>query len=99
VVSLEPVVSHVQAEISQLYILDPEISAPREHVIDVAADDPPEAIGRGGLDLGEVVAQNLAMALDPYPRSPQAKVAATAQTAAEPVATGPFAVLSALKRH
>jgi uncharacterized metal-binding protein YceD (DUF177 family) len=100
VVSLEPVASQVQAEISQLYTLDPEVAVPREHVIDVAAEDPPEPIGPGGLDLGEAVAQNLAVALDPYPRASEAEAAAASPAAeAETAPVGPFAALAALKRR
>ena len=36
------------------------------------AEDPPEEIVEGRIDLGEAVAQQLAVALDPYPRAPAA---------------------------
>ena len=41
-----------------------------------ADQDPPEPLPPEGLDLGELVAQQLAVALDPYPRASGAEVAA-----------------------
>ena len=64
------------------------------------SDDPdPEALDEipysdGVIDLGEAAAEQLALALDPYPRSPGA-VLPVAQGETEP---HPFAALSALKR-
>ena len=62
-------------------------------------DDDPDAPDQipyeGGLiDLGEAAAEQLALALDPYPRKPGA-----AEPAPEPGETaGPFAALAALRR-
>jgi hypothetical protein len=39
-------------------------------------DDPPETLGPDGLDLGEAVVQQLALALEPYPRSEGATLGA-----------------------
>ena len=51
--------------------------------------------GPGGVaDLGEALAEQLALALDPYPRAPGAELPAAAQ--AEPAS--PFAALAALRR-
>jgi hypothetical protein len=64
------------------------------------SDDPdPEALdelpyGDGLIDLGETAAEQLALAIDPYPRAPGAVLPA-AEVEAEP---HPFAALSALKR-
>ena len=46
-------------------------------------------------DLGEVAAEQLALALDPYPRAPDAALPAEAGSAAE----GAFAALAALRRR
>ncbi len=107
VITQEPVASRVAADFTLLYSLEPgPASAPvgvaaAEVVVDPEAEDPPEPLGPGGLDLGEAVAQQLALALNPYPRAPGA---ALAEVPGAPVAAdaGPragFAVLEALKRR
>ena len=67
VVSLEPVAQRVQAPVD-LRILPDDV--------DPSDDDPnsPDEIeSQGGMvDLGEAVAEQLALALDPYPRAPDA---------------------------
>ncbi len=110
VVTLEPVTSRIEAEFTLLYSLEPGlVPAPAdtegagvaEVVIDPEAEEPPEPIEPGGLDLGEVVAQQLAVALDPYPRAPGAAVEDVpgALWSAETGPQGSFAVLDALKRR
>jgi len=42
--------------------------------IDFEESDPPEPIHDGRIDLGAVVAEQLALALDPYPRKPDAEL-------------------------
>ncbi|TCZ57908.1 YceD family protein [Roseicella aquatilis] len=57
-------------------------------------DDPDEIVAEGDVaDLGEVVTEQLALALDPYPRAPEADLPA----AARDEATGAFAALAALR--
>lgn len=58
-------------------------------------EDPPEAIVDGGIDLGAVTLEFLALGLDPYPRKPGV---AFAEPAPEGPAETPFAALSRLKR-
>ena len=60
--------------------------------IDLAGDDAEPAPTGGILDLGEAVAQQLALALDPFPRRPGAALQAGPDAPA-----GPFAVLGRLK--
>lgn len=94
VVTLAPVAADVADEFQLRYALDPAalpLSADDE--IDMAADDPPEALADGAIDLGEAVAQHLALALDPFPRAPGAEFAS-----GSPEETGnPFAILARLK--
>jgi uncharacterized metal-binding protein YceD (DUF177 family) len=64
------------------------------------ADEDPESVDEipmpgGVLDLGEAVVEQLALALDPYPRKPGAELPETGTAPAET----PFAALSALKRR
>jgi uncharacterized metal-binding protein YceD (DUF177 family) len=58
--------------------------------------DPPEPIEDGVIDLGELVAQYLALALDPHPRAPGAALD-PAWSGADSAETSPFAVLKNLK--
>jgi uncharacterized metal-binding protein YceD (DUF177 family) len=93
VVTLEP----VPADLAESFTLRfmPGIAAEdREVVIDAEADDPPEPLGDGPVDVGEIVAQQLALALDPYPRAPGVDLG-TVLPAAEP--ESPFAVLRTLR--
>ena len=64
-----------------------------------AEDDDPEApddipYGGGSIDLGEAAAEQLALALDPYPRRPGAVLAETTAAADR----SPFAALARLQR-
>ena len=111
VVTLEPVASRVEVDFNLLYSLEPgpapapEGVAAAEVVVDPEAEDPPEPLGPGGLDLGEAVAQHLALALNPYPRAPGAALAEVPEAPGASLAAaeaGPrtdFAVLEALKRR
>ena len=64
-----------------------------------AEGDDIDAIEDGSIDLGEVVAETLALELDPYPRKEGEEFAAAADSAAEPAEqASPFAALSGLKR-
>ncbi|MGH6890961.1 MAG: hypothetical protein ACREEP_01765, partial [Dongiaceae bacterium] len=58
----------------------------------------------GWIDLGELAAEQLGLAIDPYPRKPDAQIPAewTAEPASEPPAAkrpNPFAALEKLKVH
>ncbi|HIJ61774.1 MAG TPA: DUF177 domain-containing protein [Rhodospirillaceae bacterium] len=93
VVTLDP----VAAEIDEAFAITfgPELPEDSDElVIDLDTEDPPEPIIDGKIDLGEVVAEHLALALDPFPRSPGAVFAAPedADTA------GAFAALAALRK-
>ena len=69
VVSLQPLGRHLAKDFSARYWLEPADAGETGTVdVDAALDDPPETLGPDGLDLGEVVVQQLAIALDPYPR-------------------------------
>ena len=70
--------------------------------LDAEAADAPEPAPDGLIDLGELAAEQLGLALDPYPRKPDAAVPAEwkAEPVVEPVADerpNPFAVLEKLK--
>jgi len=63
--------------------------------VDLDHDDSTEPMFDGRLDLGEIVTQQLAVALDPYPRSPSApeRLGGAAGEGAAVQAEGPFSVL------
>lgn len=66
--------------------------------IEITADDCDEIEYEGSaFDLGEAVAQTLALAIDPFAEGPHADKARTQHTLGGDVATGAFAALSALK--
>lgn len=72
VVSLEPLPAHVEERFQALFapahLLPKE---PEELAYDTDdSEDPPEVIENGRIDIGELVAQHLSLALDPYPRLP-----------------------------
>jgi uncharacterized metal-binding protein YceD (DUF177 family) len=88
VTTLEPVEQRVEEELA-FRLLPPG----------QPAEDGPEDIDEieteGGVaDLGEIVAEELALALDPYPRAPGAELPEEARDASG----GAFAALAALKR-
>jgi uncharacterized metal-binding protein YceD (DUF177 family) len=104
VVTLEQVASRIEEDFTRLYSLEPGPAPAAEVVVDPEAEEPPEALGPGGLDMGEAVAEQLAVALEPYPRAPGAALpelhdATGAAESAETGARGAFEVLEALKRH
>ena len=77
----------------RLRILAPG-EAPSE---DPEAPDEIEAEG-DSVDLGEAIAEQLALALDPYPRVPGAALPGEGE-GEEPPPSGPFAGLAALRKR
>lgn len=72
VVSLAPVEDHVEDEFTVLYA---DSGPADETAIGADADvELPEPLPAGPLDIGEAVAQQLSLALDPYPRAPGVEV-------------------------
>jgi hypothetical protein len=103
VVTLEPVPARIEESFEARYALDVGRfrAADADELIDLEAEDPPEAIDAGTIDLGEAVAQQLAVALDPFPRAPGVVFSGGEDAdgpAPEPeVKPSPFAVLAPLK--
>jgi uncharacterized metal-binding protein YceD (DUF177 family) len=92
VVTLAPVPAHVEADFEASYSAAAVEAA--EEDLDPLGDDAPEPTPAGEIDLGEAVAQQLAVTLDPYPRAPGAALG----PGPEAVAENPFAALAALKK-
>lgn len=79
VVSLEPVPEHIEVTFERVFepgAEDPEASFSVDDLFDPLAQDPPEPLIDGIVDLGEVVAEELALSLNPYPRAPGAEIPA-----------------------
>jgi uncharacterized metal-binding protein YceD (DUF177 family) len=95
VVTLEPVENRVEEEFTILYAAD----APTEAIeTDTDSDESwAEPLPHGGLDIGEVVAQHLSLALDPYPRRADAAVEGRWAEGEAPTKESPFAALAKLK--
>jgi len=74
-----------------------DISSSEEEV-ELTADDCDVMEYQGErIDLGEALAQTLYLALDPYPRAPNAEKAARAKGLKSEAEAGPFGALAALK--
>jgi uncharacterized metal-binding protein YceD (DUF177 family) len=97
VVTLEPVRSRLSESFSVAF--GNGQAAAGVVVIGLEDADPPEEMIEGRIDLGEMVAQQLAVALDPYPHAPGAEEkprSVPGQSGVEKTAS-PFAVLAPLR--
>ena len=101
VVTLEPVPDHVEDSFEALFA-PPHLAhnqGGEEVELDFHAEDPPEPITDGGIDVGELTAQYLSLALDPYPRCPEAVLdEALGDGSGQTDKPSPFAALSKLRR-
>jgi uncharacterized metal-binding protein YceD (DUF177 family) len=99
VVSLAPVTAHIEQD----FELDFDREADRfaGEPIDPDAADPPDHLPEEGVDAGEAVAEQLGLALDPYPRAPGISLDAVAPKDILDTGQGssisPFAGLGRLK--
>lgn len=102
VVTLAPFAARVEERFVQLFTLDAVPEATGEVFVAVDEDDPPEPIDGDSIDLGEVLAEQLALALDPHPRAPGVEFEGASFGGDGPedeTADNPFAVLKRLKRE
>jgi uncharacterized metal-binding protein YceD (DUF177 family) len=98
VVSLAPVPAHLEVDFETSY--SASATEPTEAELDPLGEDSPEPIPGGEIDLGEAVAQQFAISLDPYPRAPGARLESTAaDESARAAGKGPFAALAALRKR
>jgi uncharacterized metal-binding protein YceD (DUF177 family) len=103
VVSLAPVAAEIDEEFTLEYDADADpaaLDAPEipEDMEDMEAfleePDPPDPLVDGAVDVGEAVAEHLALALDPYPRAPG--VVFESSTAPDSLEESPFKALAGL---
>jgi len=107
VVTLEPLTNRIEGEFFAEFVERAFKDKPDEIEFGIDDDDPPEPIVDGRIEFGELIAQNLGLLIDPFPRAPGAVFEAIsigeeegtndAEVAPEPVRPNPFAVLEQLK--
>ncbi|HWA30533.1 MAG TPA: YceD family protein [Rhizomicrobium sp.] len=98
VVSLEPVRTHIAESFSrELHVIHHNHAAPKSEEVTLAAaeDEAPEEIPSSRYDLAGPLLEELALALDPYPRSPDEVFSPPEADEAPP--ESPFAVLKKLR--
>jgi len=101
VVTLDPIPARIDEkfEIDFLEGVQPAVA---DIELDAEAAEAPEPVLDGWIDLGELAAEQLGLAIDPYPRKPDAELPAQwkAEPSPEPAAVerpNPFAALEKLK--
>jgi uncharacterized metal-binding protein YceD (DUF177 family) len=99
VVTLEPVADRLSGDFEASFEAaeGPGRAAEEDVLVDPEAADPAEILPDEGIDLGELVVQELAVALNPYPRAPGAEVPPRYRPPEGEKEDGPFAALKALK--
>lgn len=109
IVTLEPFSQKVHEELDVAYLPEAEVARMAkkmeeegEIVIDVEARDPPEPFSGPEIDIGGLVAEHFALALDDYPRKPGIAFESDAGSASDKAEDGaetkkpsPFAALAA----
>jgi hypothetical protein len=104
VVSLEPVEARLEVPVDMEFWPAELLPRPERDASEPGGAgvlDWPEAIRDGKIDLGPIIYETLATALDPYPRRPEARFdwPQGERLEGEDAGTGPFASLAALKRR
>lgn len=102
VVTLDPVPAEITEDF-ELDFVEGDTDRTEELDLDAEAADGPEPLTGPEIDLGEVAAEQLGLAIDPYPRKAGAEIPAqwVAEPSAEPAPVekvNPFAKLEKLKK-
>ena len=106
VVTLEPVESHIDEPVEVVFVPEgsklarlPLASESGEMLLDPDGPDAPEIFTGDSVDAGEVAAEHVALAIDPYPRKPDAGFAGHIEsTDKDDRKPSPFAVLKDWKK-
>lgn len=97
VVTGEPVAAHIDEAFEVRFVPEPKDAAP-DAEIELAPEDCDTVFHDGAtIDLGNAVADSLALAIDPYPRSAAAEAAGREAGIMSQEQASPFAVLAKLK--
>ena len=101
VITLDPFPAHIEESFELILLPEGEVAREtKEVVVAHDGDEPPEPFHEGAFDVGEAVAEHLALALDPYPRKPGAALGDALDAAGKSAGEGgerPFDVLRRLK--
>ena len=98
VVTSEPVAGHIDQPFSLLFMPAPKDGGPDEE-IELGEEDCDVVFYDGSaLDLGNAIADTLALSIDPYPRSASADAALKEAGVLTEEQASPFAALAALKK-
>ncbi len=96
VVTLEPVTSRIDGRIVQRFAPGGAVPSPDAEIdFDALEEDPPEPLSDGAAELGELIVEHMALALDPYPRRSDAHVKLPHENGERP--GSPFAGLRDVK--
>jgi uncharacterized metal-binding protein YceD (DUF177 family) len=103
VVTLDPVTADIAQDFERFYLPPEALASERrgkeadavEIEVDAAEGEVPEELAGQGIPLGDVLVEELSLALDSFPRAPDAEVNLPAEGEAPP---HPFAVLAKLRR-
>ncbi|HEY1722346.1 MAG TPA: DUF177 domain-containing protein [Magnetospirillaceae bacterium] len=100
VVTLVDVPAKIEEEFERVY--SPDAKPPSDDLddmeFDLDAEEPPDPLVDGIIDIGEAVAEEVALALDPYPRAPGAVFDRPEEGEPEQ-RQNPFAALAKLKKE
>lgn len=98
VVTGDPVDAHVDEPFDLVFAPEPARGEPDDE-IELSADDCDLVFHDGSaIDLGEAIADTLALSIDPYPRSAAAEAALKEAGVLSEGEAGPFAALAKLKK-
>jgi len=93
----EPVAAHVDEAFEMIFVPEPKAIGPDQE-IELSEDECDTVFYEGGaIDLGTAIADTLALAVDPYPRSAGAEAALKEAGVLSEEQAGPFAALAKLK--
>jgi len=109
VVSLRPVAAVIDEEFTRTFLPAERIEAMQparrgdrkakaELVVDLEEDAPPEHLHGSAIDLAAVLLEEFALALNPYPRHPEAILKGATEAGERRQEDGPFAVLRGARR-
>ena len=104
VVTLEPLIQEIDQKIEATFLPEGSKLARKarrhaqEIVVDPEGPDAPETFGGDVIDVWPVVVEFLVLAIDPFPRSPGARLEAELAGTNEADIQSPFAVLKELKK-
>ncbi len=96
VVSLQDVPAHIQGSFETFFTEDASKAADETTFDPESAEDLPELAVNGQIDLGEIVAQYLALDIDIYPRAPGVNLSAQASGVGTERKSNPFQILEGL---